>query len=506
MVVMSSTVIIYELIGYENVVCLLIFISVLLLSYFYTRKPEGIPPGPQYTLPFIGDLSVLIGRDFLTALRKLRREHGNIFSLYIGKDLNIVLNGYETIHEAAVVKGNLFTGRPSVLENDDIGCGNKGIGLSDGPLRKHQRKFTHRRLQEFGFGKSSFESKILNEVECFISLLKKVGGHPTDFHKYIHASVANVIFSIVCGKRHDYDDEQFQQLLIDTEENLNHFLKISVFLSRFPFLRYLPGDPLRLKLMRTNRDRWTEYYRKLYEEHVKNLDENDPKDFFDMFILEMSKGENPYFTVDQLSAVARDLFGAGAETTATTIRWAVLYLLKYGDIKARLQSDIDNIIPENRAPRLEDKAKLPYVEAFIMEVLRCANIAPLAVPHAVTSDDVVFHGYKIPKDTPIIFNLDSVLKDSDIFENPLQFNPERFIDDDGNVYRPKEFIPFGIGRRICLGEAVAKMELFLFLTAMIKQFDFVLPDGQSEPDMEGCLGITYAPKPFKVRAILRSSM
>ena len=141
-----------------------------------------------------------------------------------------------------------------------------------------------------------------------------------------------------------------------------------------------------------------------------------------------------------------------------------------------------------------------------MEVLRCANIVPLAIPHAVTSDDVVLQGYKIPKDTPIIFNLDSVLKDSDIFKNPLQFNPERFIDDDGNVFRPKELIPFGIGRRICLGEAVAKMELFLFLTAMIKQFDFVLPDGQSVPDMEGVLGINHAPKPFKVRAIQRSSI
>ena len=503
---MGSTVIIYELIGYENVVCLLIFVTVLLLSYFYTRKPEGIPPGPKYTLPFIGDLPVLLGKDFLAVFRKLRREHGNIFSLYIGKDLTIVLNGYETIHEAAVVKGNLFTGRPSVFENDDMGSGNNGITNSKGPLWKNQRQFTHRRLQEFGFGKSSFESKILKEVECFINLLKKKDGQATDFRKYIYASVANVIFSIVCGKRHDYDDEQFQQLLTDTEETIKHFLKISVLLGSFPFLRYLPGDPLRLKPMRANRDRWAEYYRNLYEEHVKNLDENDPKDFFDMFILEMSKKDNPYFTVDQLSGVARDLFRAGAETTTTAIHWAVLYLLKYGDIKTRLQLDIDNIISGNRAPRLEDKAKLTYVEAFIMEVLRCANIAPLAVPHAVTNDDIVFHGYKIPKDTPIIFNLDSVLKDADIFKNPLQFNPERFIDDDGNVFRPKEYIPFGIGRRNCLGEAVAKMELFLFMTAIIKQFDFVLPDDQSEPDLEGDLGIIHAPKPFKVRAIQRGSI
>ena len=154
---------------------------------------------------------------------------------------------------------------------------------------------------------------------------------------------------------------------------------------------------------------------------------------------------------------------------------------------------------------LDDKAKLSYVEAFIMEVQRCASVLPLAIPHAVTSDDVVFHGYRMPKDTPVLFNLDSVLKDPDIFENPLQFNPERFIDADGNLFWPKEFIPFGIGRRSCLGKPVAKMELFLFLTAMIKQLDFVLPEGESKPDLVGITGLNHAPKPFKVRAIDRIS-
>ena len=175
-----------------------------------------------------------------------------------------------------------------------------------------------------------------------------------------------------------------------------------------------------------------EYYRNMYEEHVKTFDENNPKDFIDMFILEMFKGDNPEFTMEHLSMIARDVFSTGTETTATVILWAVLYLLKYENVKARLQADIDNIVPiiNNRLPRLEDKPKLPHVSAFIMEVLRCANIVPLAVPHAATSDDMVLHGYKIPRDTPILFNLDSVLKDPVIFENPEQFNPDRFIDAD----------------------------------------------------------------------------
>ena len=492
------------LIEYENLSCLLIFIVVLLFVYICTRKPDGIPPGPSYTFPMVGDFPLLIGGDILGTFRKLRKKHGDIFSLYFGKDLTIVINSYKLLHEAAVRKGDVFSGRPSFFANDLCG-GKRGITLTDGPFWKNQRKFTHASLQEFGFGKSTFEGRILQEVECFIDVLMEQDGRPFDFGKYIHASVANVIYSIVCGKRHEYDDEQLQKLLLDLEIMITQGQKVRVLLSCAPFLEYVPGDPLGMNMLRNIMKDWKEYSRNIHEEHARKLDENKPKDFFDMYILEMSKGDNPEFTVDQLCTIARDLFAAGSETTATTIRWAVLYLLKYGDIKARLQSDIDEIIPDNHFPRLEDKANLPYVEAFILEVLRYANIAPLGVPHAVTTDDVVFQGYRIPKDTPVLFNLDSVLKDPQLFENPLQFNPGRFIGDDGKVFRPKEFIPFGIGRRICLGKAVAKMELFLFLAAMIKQFDFVLPEGVSEPDLEGVLSDTYAPKPFKVRAIQRFS-
>ena len=352
---------------------------------------------------------------------------------------------------------------------------------------------------------TSFEDKILKEVESFINHLTKEDGRPTDIKKYIHACIANVVSSIVCGKTYEFNDEQFQQHISDFETVAKYVFKVSFWLSCAPFLKYVPGDPLNMNLMKSDHLKRMAYYRNIYEEHVRNLDKTNPHDFFDLFILEMSKGDNAYFTINQLSMIARDLFGAGVESSATTIRWALLYLLSNDDIKTRLQTDIDTIIPDNCLPCMDDKAKLPYVEAFIMEVQRCANVVPLAVPHAVTSDDVVFNGYKIPKNTPILLNLDSVLKDPDIFENPLQFNPERFIDADGNVFRPKEFIPFGIGWRSCLGEPVAKMELFLFLTAMIKQFDFVLPEGQSEPDMEGVLGLTHAPKPFKVRAIKRIS-
>ena len=223
--------------------------------------------GPRTTLPFVGDLPLLVGGDVIGTFRKLSKEHGDVFSLYLGKDLNIVLNSYKVIHKAAVTNGNVFSGRPTILTNEATG-GKKGMAMAEGLLWKNQRKFTHGRLQEFGFGKSSFETKFLKEVDCFIKVLKAEGGRPTDFRNYIHASVANVIFAIICGKRHEYDDVQFQQLLHDTEIIAYHVLKVSILLSCAPFLKYVPGDLFCMKLMKNNHVKWMEYFKNMYEEHV----------------------------------------------------------------------------------------------------------------------------------------------------------------------------------------------------------------------------------------------
>ena len=92
------------------------------------------------------------------------------------------------------------------------------------------------------------------------------------------------------------------------------------------------------------------------------------------------------------------------------------------------------------------------------------------------------------------------MNDPEIFKDPAEFNPNRFLGNDGNIIKPKEFLVFGFGRRICLGEVVAKMELFLFLTTLIHRFDFQPLSGQPVPPLKGIIGITHSPEEFKVRA------
>ena len=142
----------------------------------------------------------------------------------------------------------------------------------------------------------------------------------------------------------------------------------------------------------------------------------------------------------------------------------------------------------DRAICLEDKMKLTYVEATIMDILRHVDVEPLSLMRIVPRD-IEFKGYTIPNDTLIIPNIDSVLSDLKIWGDPKVFRPERFLDENGRLIKPEEWIPFLFGPRNCLGESLARMELFLFLSSMLQKFEFVTSE-KCFPTLEGQLGFS----------------
>ena len=481
-----------------------IVIILIVLSYVYaTRKALHIPPGPKIWLPVLGNIPSLVGKDVLQVFKALHKKYGDVFSIYMGSQLIVVLNGYDTIKEALVKNGKWFNDRPKnkLLTGPE---GETGIIMSSGEFHKEQRKFLTAGLQKLALDSSAIEDRILTEVESLIAKLGEKGGEAFDVKDMITASVVNVIFGIVASKRFENDDEDFLMYHERVNENAELVGSTSVIVNCFPWLQYLPCDPFKMKKLVGNAEAVKSVLiSPICDEHIATFDENNIRDLVDLFIAEMKRHEsdaNSSYNYRQLLAVFWDLLGAGSETTSTTIRWAILYLINYPEIQDRLRTDIINTIGNDRLPRMNDMKHLPYVEAFILEILRVANVAPLGVPHAVECDkDVVFRGYTIPKHCNIILNMQSIFKDPNIFADPETFNPDRFINAEGNVDRPSELISFGIGRRICAGENVAKMELFLFTSVLIQSFEFKPAQDGAIPPLIGELGITYKPKPFSVR-------
>jgi len=135
---------------------------------------------------------------------------------------------------------------------------------------------------------------------------------------------------------------------------------------------------------------------------------------------------------------------AGTETTSTAIKWAVLYFLHYPSVQDKMLQEITNVVGCSRRPNLADKPNLPYCEAVVTEVLRCGNVAPLSVFHSCHKD-ILFKGYTIPEGAIIVPNLDSVLADSNVFENPEEFRPERYINEEGKLHGQEKVIAFSLG-------------------------------------------------------------
>ena len=154
-----------------------------------------------------------------------------------------------------------------------------------------------------------------------------------------------------------------------------------------------------------------------------------------------------------------------------------------------------------RPPKIEDIQNLPYVMATLMEIQRRGVTAPASLPHYLMKDTTV-NGFKFKKGTLFIANLSKYLMDPEIFPSPKNFDPERFLDENGKIKRNEQFAPFSIGKRICMGESLAKNELFLFFVRMLQRISFQETKNKLDPE-NAIMGVTRFPKPFEVKVILK---
>ena len=183
--------------------------------------------------------------------------------------------------------------------------------------------------------------------------------------------------------------------------------------------------------------------RDIVKQHKETFDEDNLRDFVDVYLKEMRTTPDASFTEEELLVVAMDMFTAGSETTSTTLAWAVSYMITQPGVQTRVQEEIDRVLGD-RAPTLEDRAQLSYTEATIMEIQRVAAIAPMAVPHRAM-EDITIRGHKIPANTVIWCILYHIMRDPDYWTDPDTFNPDRFLDAEGKVVKEERFVPYGIG-------------------------------------------------------------
>ncbi|CAI5764457.1 cytochrome P450 2C19-like [Podarcis lilfordi] len=453
-------------------ILMIICISCLVFLAVRSRTPENakqLPPGPP-PLPIVGNALQLKTNNLAQVLQEFGKKYGSVFTMYFGAERVVVLHGYDAVKEALIDRGDEFAARGHLPIADDV---NKGLGIifSNGEVWKQLRRFALTTLRNFGMGKKSIEERIQEEAQFLLEKLQDTQEKPLDPTYLLSCALSNVICAIVFGKRYDYNDKKFLSMMSLMNENFQVLSSSwGQLYNLFPSLmKCIPGP--HHKVLKNNLAA-RQFVLEEVEEHKPTLDPSSPRDFLDCFLMKMDqeKGNNAsHFTIENLAISTVDLFVAGTETTSTTLRYGFMILLKYPEIQDKVHEEINRVIGRSRSPCMADRGAMPYTDAVIHEIQRFISLIPLSVPHAVLKD-TPFRQYVIPKGTTIYPILTSVLHDSKEFPNPKEFDPGHFLHKDGTFRKSDYFMPFSAGKRICVGEGLARMEIFLFLTTILQNF------------------------------------
>ncbi|KAL5006649.1 hypothetical protein ScPMuIL_015455 [Solemya velum] len=349
------------------------------------------------------------------------------------------------------------------------------------------RKVLHGSLGMYGEGVQRFEDVIQTEIGTLLSKMEDTNGGDFDLKIYFKHSISNVISTLLSGETFDEEDpglDMFweynrwsQQLIHPSNDKV---------LSIFPFLRHLPGRYG--NVFRSSMKARKNILERFFLQAKKTYCSGEIRGIVDHMLSIKEDQEargNPWFTDDHIGALIQDIIAAGLTTSFEALTGLFLILLEKKEIQTSIQAEIDLVIGNSRPPRITDRNEMPYSQAVILETLRYISQVPLSIPH-YCSKSVAVEGYSIEEGSLVFPYLWGIHHSEELWEEPWEMNPRRFLDDEGNLLPPEHpkrqnLLPFGVGRRMCPGEAFGKGRLFLYMTNLLQRFDFLPPDEASLP-------------------------
>jgi cytochrome P450 len=486
----------------------------LLCVYFLrlkrqNRKYADLPIATP-RLPIFGNALHLDLSQCHISLADWALKFGPVFRIKIFNEEILVLNNFTSVHEALVLKGADFAGRPPMYRTSKSEREKHSIVWQTYTEKlQFLRKEVLRSLNMYGSGTNNLERRCAPEISKMLKSIRSWDGASFDPAQHLYDAVSNIMLGLTLDTSFEHGSASLQAM-----KTMNVLFNETFGTGNARYMDFLP---------------WVSRVR-CYAQHQQLEAALKLRDDFwtkELLLLKKRKGSNCIverllsLTSDPrlkqmniLEVTAKEVFTnlilAGSDTTATALTCLLLVFLHHPEVQEKMRAELDCQVGEHRLATLSDRAHTPYVQAVLLELLRFISHVPLAVPHYTTRDTSVM-GMDVPKHMTVYINLWSVHHDPLDWADPWLFKPDRFLDDSGHLLAMshpvrRKLMTFGAGRRVCIGEALAKNRLFLFAAALTQSFRFV-PSPEAElPPLDPrtySLGIVLHPKHFLLRATPR---
>ncbi|PZC85438.1 hypothetical protein B5X24_HaOG200008 [Helicoverpa armigera] len=460
------------------------------------KRPHNFPPGPP-SLPIYGAFWIVLAHDYndlASAFRKLGEKYKTkILGLFMGPVPTIVLNDPHLIKE--MLNREEFDGRMDIILFRLRSFWKKlGIFFTDGYFWHVQRRFSLRYLRDYGFGRrdDTLESVVAGEVKEMLDLRLSGPKYPAE-HEIVKGDLVQMpyFFSVpfINGmvqvlSRSTLPRSEYHALWALSKGTVmfqRSSNDMGGALSLTPWLKdVMPNFSGYNSLVKGNQF-LLDFYSKLVNDTMDTHDETYDRHFLDIYLTRMKeemrqKGRSTY-SVDQLLLTCTDYTFPAASAVQFVLAMLVERLLLQPEIQDKIHEEIDRVVGRDRLPNLDDRRNMPYLEACIRETMRYDTTVPLGVPHRAMKDTTL-GGYNVPEGTMMSFNLTMLHMDKEIWGDPENFRPERFIKDGQLDVASDKSLPFGAGRRLCAGETYARQTMFQVFAGFMQAFHVTTADGK----------------------------
>lgn len=511
-----------------------------IVRYMFERPPN-YPPGPP-KLPFIGSYPFILPLNY----KHLHRATETLARWYRTPVLGFHYAGNVpamTVHDTdtalEMLRNPDFDGRAifDIIRARDPDFDAWGIFFTDGPMWQQQRRFTLHHLRDAGFGRrfEGLEMVIDDQLRAFVDLVRN--GAKYEYERdLVHddgivelplaaaGHLTNVMLHCTMGECLERED---MGVVLCTSRAAIRFMRNGCMFGRLfsmlPWTKWFAPLATGYTAVRESSMEMHGFVKKVVDKEFTSFDASHERHFLDAYFKEMLNdnvdGEFHceyhhvnfdiiyaimlyVHLVNQLYTIVIDLIFPTMSTMSFVLSFLLQRLVLNPACAARIQRDLDNVIGRSRSPTLDDRVHLPYLDAAMRESMRMDTLLPNNAAHRATRDTQLA-GFDVPAGSVVIVVLQQLHESEMLFPDALSFRPERFLNEHGQLDRKLDkSLPFGAGKRVCIGETFARNLMFLVMATILQNFDLSVPDGETldDPQLERQItGIVKSPRDFRLK-------